>query len=68
MTISFRKKIELNESSFVKLPMRSSPMLKIENDDENFFIWSILAHLFSIADAKKDIQQEHQRLNNVLPR
>ena len=45
MTIYFYKTNELNGSSYVKIPLRSSAILNIENDDEYCFLWSILAHL-----------------------
>ena len=45
MTIHFHKTTEMNVSSYVKIPLRSSAILNIENDDNYFFIWSILASL-----------------------
>ena len=45
MTLYFYKIVELNGSSCVKKPHRRSAILKIENDDNYCFIWSILAHL-----------------------
>ena len=44
MKISFYKTGELN-SSFVKIPLRSSAILKIHNNDNYCFLWSILASL-----------------------
>ena len=45
MTIYFYKTDELDSSSYVKIPLRSSAILNIENDDNYCFLWSILAHL-----------------------
>ena len=45
MTIYFYKTDELNGSSYVKIPLRSSAVLNTENDDNYCFLWSILAHL-----------------------
>ena len=36
---------ELNGSTYVKFPWRSNAILKIENNDEYCFLWSILASL-----------------------
>ena len=43
---------ELNGSSYVKIPLRSSTISSIQNDDKYCFIWSILAYLYPIADSK----------------
>ena len=45
MKISFYKNVELNGSSYVKIPLRSSAILNIQNNDKYCFIWSILASL-----------------------
>ena len=45
MTIYFYKTVELNGSSYVKIPLRSAAILNIENNDKYCFLWSILAHL-----------------------
>ena len=45
MKISFYKSTELNGTSYVKIPLRSSAILNIQNKDEYCFIWSILASL-----------------------
>ena len=45
MKISFYKTIELDSSSYIKLPLRSNAILKIQNNDKYCFIWSILASL-----------------------
>ena len=45
MKITFYKTEELNGTSYVKIPLRSSPILNIQNNDKYCFIWSILASL-----------------------
>ena len=45
MKISFYKTTELNGSSYVKIPLRTSAILNVQNNDEYCFIWSILASL-----------------------
>ena len=45
MKISFYKSGELNGSSYVKIPLRSSAILNIQNYGKNCFVWSILASL-----------------------
>ena len=45
MKISFFKTGELNGSSYVKIPLRSSAILNIQNNDKYCFIWSTLASL-----------------------
>ena len=45
MKISFCKTVELNGTSYVKIPLRSSAILNIQNNDKYCFIWSILAGL-----------------------
>ena len=45
MTNCFYKTTDLNGSSYVKVPLRSSAILNIEIGDKIQFPWSILAHL-----------------------
>ena len=45
MTIYFYKTNEMNGSNYVKIPLRSNAILKIENNDKHCFLWSILAYL-----------------------
>ena len=45
MTVYFYKTSELNGSNYVKIPLRSNAILKIENNDKYCFNWSILASL-----------------------
>ena len=46
MEILFYKTSELNGTSYVKIPLRSSAILNIQNIDKYCFIWSILASLY----------------------
>ena len=46
MKVSFYKTRELNGSSFVKIPLRSSAILNIQNIDKYCFLWSLLAYLY----------------------
>ena len=43
--ISFYKSVELNGTSYVKIPLRSNAILRIQSNDKYCFIWSILASL-----------------------
>ena len=45
MKISFYKTTELNGTSYVKIPLRTSAILNVQNNDKYCFIWSILASL-----------------------
>ena len=45
MTISFYNTGYMDGSSYVKIPLRSSAILNIKNDDKYCFLWSILAYL-----------------------
>ena len=45
MKKSFPKTGELNGTSFVKIPLRSSAILNIQKNDKFRFIWSVLASL-----------------------
>ena len=45
MTISFYNTGNMDGSSYVKIPLRSSAILNIKNNDKYCFLWSILAYL-----------------------
>ena len=45
MNLSFYKTGDLNGSPYVKIPIRSSAILNIQNNDKYCFLWSILASL-----------------------
>ena len=60
MEISFYKTTELNGTSYVKIPLRTSAILNIQNNDKLCFIWSILASLHPC-------QNDHpNRVNNYV--
>ena len=46
MTISFYNTGSMDGSTYVKLPLRSSAIINVKNDDKYCFIWSILAKLY----------------------
>ena len=46
MTISFYNTGNMDGSSYVKLPIRSSAIVNIKNDDKYCFLWSIPAKLY----------------------
>ena len=46
MTKSFYNTGKMDGSSYVKIPLRSSAIVNIKNDDKYCFIWSILASLY----------------------
>ena len=46
MTISFYNTGNMDGSSYVKIPLRSSAIVNIKNNDKYCFIWSILAKLY----------------------
>ena len=46
MTKSFYNTGNMDGSSYVKIPLRSSAIVNIKNDDKCCFIWSILASLY----------------------
>ena len=46
MKISFYKTTEVNGTSYVKIPLRTSAILNVQNNDKYCFIWSILASLY----------------------
>ena len=60
MKISFFKTTELNGTSYVKIPLRSSAILNIQNNDKYCFFWSILASLHPCENTHPS------RLNNYL--
>ena len=45
MTVYFFKTGDINDSNYVKIPLRSNAILNIENNDKYCFLWSILAYL-----------------------
>ena len=45
MTVYFYETTEMNGLNYVKIPLRTNAILKIENNDKYCFVWSILAWL-----------------------
>ena len=45
MTISFYNTGNMDSSSYVKIPLRSSAILNIKNNDKYCFLWSIMTYL-----------------------
>ena len=54
MTISFYNTGNMDGSSYVKLPLRSSAILNIKNDDKYCFLWSILAKIHPCENSHPD--------------
>ena len=51
MTISYCNTGNMDGSSYVKVPLRSSIIVNIKNDDKYCFLWSILAKLDPCEDS-----------------
>ena len=47
MTVFIFKIGEMDGRSYVKIPLRTSAILNIENDDNYCFLWSILSYLLA---------------------
>ena len=52
LIIDFDKIGEMNGSSYVKIPLRSSAILNNQIDEKQCFLWSIFSHLHPVADSK----------------
>ena len=61
MTISFYNTGNMDGSSYVKIPLRSSAILNIKNKDKYCFLWSILAYLHPCENSHSD------RVSNYKP-
>ena len=66
MTIYFYKTKELNGSSYVKIPLRSSAILNIENEDKYCFLWSILAFLHPCENSHPNRVSNYKQYFNSL--
>ena len=64
MTISFYSTGNMDGSSYVKVPLRSSAILNVQNDDKYCFLWSVLAKLHPISDSKNG---HATRVSNYVP-
>ena len=66
MKLSFHKPGELNGTSYVKIPLRSSALLNIQNNDKYCFVWSILASLHPCEnDHPNRVSNYNQYLNEL---
>ena len=63
LKISFYKTGQLNDSSYVKIPLRSSAILNIQNNDTYCFVWSIWLVFILV---KTIILTEFQIIINIL--
>ena len=68
MTVYFYQTGEMKGSSYVKIPLRSSAILNIENNDKYCFLWSILAKLHPCNNNRpirvSNYKQYSNKLNN----
>ena len=60
LKISFYETTELNGSSSVEIPLRTSAILNIQNNDKYCFIWSFLASLYPCENSNPS------RVNNYI--
>ena len=65
MTIFFYKTTELSGSSYVKIPIRTTAILNIQNDDKYCFIWSILAHLHPVDNHSTRVTNYEKYFNEL---
>ena len=65
MTISFYDTGNMDGSSYVKIPLRSSAILEIKNDDKYCFLWSILASLYP-CEINSNIVSSYRKYFNKL--
>ena len=66
MRIYIFKTTEMDGSTFLKILLRSSAILSIENDDKFCFLWSILASLHPFEDSHPDIVSIFRQYFNEL--
>ena len=66
MKIRFYETSELNGSSNVKIPLRSSASINVKNTDKYCFLWSILAELYTCdSDHPKRVSNHKQYFNEL---
>ena len=61
MKTRFFKITEMNVSSYVKVPLRSSAILNIENDDKYCFLCSLKASLNSSSNSDPNIVSKYRQ-------
>ena len=66
MKISFYKTEELNGTSYVKIPLRSNAILKVQNIEKFCFVWSILASLHPCENTLPSRKNNYIRYFNEL--
>ena len=66
MTIFFYKTTEMNGSYYIKIPLRSNAILKVENNDKYCFLWSILAYLYPCNNNHPNIVPNYKQYFNEL--
>ena len=66
MTISFYNTGNMDGSNYIKLPLRSSAILNIKNDDIYCFLWSILAKLHPCENSHPDRVSNYEPYFNEL--
>ena len=65
MTISYYNTGNLDGSSYIKVPLRSSAILNIKNVDKYCFIWSILASLYPCENISNTVSSYGKYFNNL---
>ena len=66
MTISFYNTGNMDGSSYIKVPLRSSAILNIKNDDKYCFLWSILAKSHPCGNSHPDRVSNYEPYFNEL--
>ena len=66
MTKCFYKPSELNGSTYIKLLLRSSAILNIENDYNYCFLWSTLANLYPCENSHPNRASNYTQYFNEL--
>ena len=66
MTISFYNTGIMDASSYIKVPLRSSAILNIKNNDKYCFLWSILAKLHPSENSHPDRVSNYEPYFNEL--
>ena len=65
MTISFYNTGNMDGSSYVKVPLKSSAILKIKNNDKYCFLWSILAYLHPCENNSNIVSSYRDHFNEL---
>ena len=65
MTISFYNTGNMDGSSYVKKPLRSSAIVNIKNSDKYCFLWSILAKLYPCENSPDRVSKYEPYFNKL---